>query len=396
MAKTVFYADDAREKILAGAKQLRDAVATTMGPKGRNVVIEKSYGGPTVTHDGVTVAEAIDLPATRDNLGEKVGADLIKQAAKKLNKTQGDGTTTVTVLTYEILNAANKLITAGYNPMELRHQIETAGAEILQDLAKTTQKINDNSEKIAQVATVSAGDSELGQLIANVIAKIGADGVITVEEGQGLETTSEITEGFTIDRGYVSAYMATDATRMEAVVKDPAILITDRKISNINEFLPFLEQLSSAGKKDLVLIAEEVEGEALGVLILNKLKGVFNTVAIKAPSFGDKRKEVLADIATLTGATVVSADAGMNFDNISLDVLGSARKIIVEKDSTTIIEGAGDNRKIKERITQIREIEDNSTSDFDRGEFAKRAAALGGKVAVIKVGGATETEISEK
>lgn len=396
MAKTVFYADDAREKILAGAKQLRDAVATTMGPKGRNVVIEKSYGGPTVTHDGVTVAEAIDLPATRDNLGEKVGADLIKQAAKKLNKTQGDGTTTVTVLTYEILNAANKLITAGYNPMELRHQIETAGAEILQDLAKTTQKINDNSEKIAQVATVSAGDSELGQLIANVIAKIGADGVITVEEGQGLETTSEITEGFTIDRGYVSAYMATDATRMEAVVKDPAILITDRKISNINEFLPFLEQLSSAGKKDLVLIAEEVEGEALGVLILNKLKGVFNTVAIKAPSFGDKRKEVLADIATLTGATVVSADAGMNFDNISLDVLGSARKIIVGKDSTTIIEGAGDNSKIKERITQIRELEDNSTSDFDRGEFAKRAAALGGKVAVIKVGGATETEISEK
>ena len=396
MAKTVFYADDAREKILAGAKQLRDAVATTMGPKGRNVVIEKSYGGPTVTHDGVTVAEAIDLPATRDNLGEKVGADLIKQAAKKLNKTQGDGTTTVTVLTYEILNAANKLITAGYNPMELRHQIETAGADILQDLAKTTQKINDNSEKIAQVATVSAGDSELGQLIANVIAKIGADGVITVEEGQGLETTSEITEGFTIDRGYVSAYMATDATRMEAVVKDPAILITDRKISNINEFLPFLEQLSSAGKKDLVLIAEEVEGEALGVLILNKLKGVFNTVAIKAPSFGDKRKEVLADIATLTGATVVSADAGMNFDNISLDVLGSARKIIVGKDSTTIIEGAGDNSKIKERITQIRELEDNSTSDFDRGEFAKRAAALGGKVAVIKVGGATETEISEK
>lgn len=396
MAKTVFYADDAREKILSGAKQLRDAVATTMGPKGRNVVIEKSYGGPTVTHDGVTVAEAIDLPATRDNLGEKVGADLIKQAAKKLNKTQGDGTTTVTVLTYEILNAANKLITAGYNPMELRRQIEAAGAEILQDLAKTTQKINDNSEKITQVATVSAGDSELGQLIANVIAKIGADGVITVEESQGLETTSEITEGFTIDRGYVSAYMATDATRMEAVVKDPAILITDRKISNINEFLPFLEQLSAAGKKDLVLIAEEVEGEALGVLILNKLKGVFNTVAIKAPSFGDKRKDVLADIATLTGATVVSADAGMNFDNISLEVLGSARKIIVGKDSTTIIEGAGDKAKIQARIAQIRELENNSTSDFDRGEFAKRAAALGGKVAVIKVGGATETEIAEK
>ncbi|MFZ2560614.1 MAG: chaperonin GroEL [Candidatus Nanoperiomorbaceae bacterium] len=396
MAKTVFYADEARGKILSGAKQLRDAVATTMGPRGRNVVIEKSYGGPTVTHDGVTVAEAINLPATKDNLGEKVGADLIKQAAKKLNKTQGDGTTTVTVLTYEILNAANKLIAAGYNPMELRHQIEDAGAEILQDLAKSAQKINNSGDKIAQVATVSAGDSELGKLIADVIARIGADGVITVEESQGLETASEITEGFTIDRGYVSAYMATDTTRMEAVLKDPAILITDRKVSNINEFLPVLEQLSSAGKKDLVLIAEEVEGEALGVLILNKLKGAFNTVAIKAPSYGDKRKDALADIAILTNATVVSADAGMNFDNISLDVLGSARKIIVGKDNTTIIEGAGNKAQIQARIDQISELAQNANSDFERDELNKRAASLGGKVAIIKVGGATETEIAEK
>lgn len=396
MAKTVFYADEARGKILSGAKQLRDAVATTMGPRGRNVVIEKSYGGPTVTHDGVTVAEAINLPATKDNLGEKVGADLIKQAAKKLNKTQGDGTTTVTVLTYEILNAANKLIAAGYNPMELRHQIEDAGAEILQDLAKSAQKINNSGDKIAQVATVSAGNSELGKLIADVIARIGADGVITVEESQGLETASEITEGFTIDRGYVSAYMATDTTRMEAVLKDPAILITDRKVSNINEFLPVLEQLSSVGKKDLVLIAEEVEGEALGVLILNKLKGAFNTVAIKAPSYGDKRKDALADIAILTNATVVSADAGMNFDNISLDVLGSARKIIVGKDNTTIIEGAGNKAQIQARIDQISELAQNANSDFERDELNKRAASLGGKVAIIKVGGATETEIAEK
>ena len=396
MSKKVFYADEAREKVLAGAKILADAVKTTMGPKGRNVVIAKSYGGPTVTHDGVTVAESIDLPETIENLGEKVGADLIKQAAKKMNKTQGDGTTTVTVLTYEILREANKLIAAGYNPMDLRKGIESAGQEILADLAKLSEPISGDSQKIAEVATISAGDSELGKLIAGVIAKIGADGVISVEESQGLETTSEITEGFTIDRGYVSAYMATDATRMEAAYNNPEILITDKKISNVNEFLPILEQLSAAGKKDLVLIADEVEGEALGVLILNRLKGVFNTVAIKAPSFGDKRKDVLEDIAILTGATVVSADAGMNFDNVSLEVLGSARKVIVGKDTTTIIEGAGEKANIANRIAQIREIAKSAPSDFDRDQLNKRAADLGGKVAVIKVGGATETEINEK
>lgn len=396
MSKKVFYADEAREKVLAGAKILADAVKTTMGPKGRNVVIAKSYGGPTVTHDGVTVAESIDLPETIDNLGEKVGADLIKQAAKKMNKTQGDGTTTVTVLTYEILREANKLIAAGYNPMDLRKGIENAGQEILSDLAKLAEPISGDSRKIAEVATISAGDSELGELIAGVIAKIGADGVISVEEGQGLETASEITEGFTIDRGYVSAYMATDATRMEAAYNNPAILITDKKISNVNEFLPILEQLSAAGKKDLILIADEVEGEALGVLILNRLKGVFNTVAIKAPSFGDKRKDVLEDIAILTGATVISSDAGMNFDNVSLEVLGSARKVIVGKDTTTIIEGAGEKSNIENRITQIREIAKNAPSEFDRDQLNKRAADLGGKVAVIKVGGATETEINEK
>ena len=296
MAKTVFYGDEAREKILAGAKKLADAVATTMGPKGRNVVIAKSYGGPTVAHDGVTVAESIDLGETRENLGEKVGADLIKQASKKLNKAAGDGTTTVTVLTYEILREANKLIAAGHNPMELSREMSETSAEILKNLDKLSVSINDNPEKIAQVATISAGDAEIGQLIADVIAKIGSDGVVSVEEGQGLQTTSEITEGFTIDRGYISAYMATDATRMEAVYNNPAILITDRKISNVNEFLPILEQLSAAGKKDLVLIADEIEGEALGVLILNRLKGVFNTVAIKTPCFGDRRKDVLEDI----------------------------------------------------------------------------------------------------
>lgn len=396
MAKQVFYSDEAREKVLAGAKILRDAVATTMGPKGRNVVISKTYGGPTITHDGVTVAEAIELPENPDNLGEKVGADLIRQAAKKMNKTQGDGTTTVTVLTYEILREANKLIAAGYNPMELRKGIESASREILQDLAKLAEPISENQQKIAEVATISAGDAELGKLIADVFAKIGADGVISVEESQGLETTSQITEGYTVDRGYVSAYMATDSNRLEAVYANPAILITDRKIANINEFLPMLEQLSAAGKKDLVIFAEEVEGEALGVLILNRLKGVFNTVAVKAPSFGEKRRDALEDIAILTGATVISADAGMNFDNVSLEVLGSARKVIVGKDSTTIIEGAGEKNVIAGRILQIREMTKSAPSEFDRGQLAKRAADLDGKVAVIKVGGATETEINEK
>ena len=341
MAKQVFYGDEAREKVLAGAKILADAVKTTMGPKGRNVVIAKGYSGPTVTHDGVTVAEAIDLPETRENLGEKVGADLIKQAAKKMNKAAGDGTTTVTILTYQILREANRLIAAGHNPMELRKGVEKAGAEILANLAKLAEPITGKNDRVAEVATISAGDSEIGKLIADVIAKIGRDGVVSVEEGQSLDMTAEVTEGFTFDRGYVSAYMATDTTRMEAVYDKPAILITDKKISSVQEFLPMLEKLANAGKKDVVLIADEVEGEALGVLILNRLKGVFNTVAVKAPSFGDRRKDVLEDIAKLTGATVISADTGMDFDNVGLEVLGSARKVIVGKDDTTIIEGSG-------------------------------------------------------
>jgi len=396
MAKQVFYNDEAREKVLAGAKILADAVKTTMGPKGRNVVIAKSYGGPTVTHDGVTVAEAIDLPETAENLGEKVGADLIKQAAKKMNKAAGDGTTTVTILTYQILREANRLIAAGHNPMELRRGVEKAGEEALAKLAKLAEPITDKKDRVAEVATISAGDSEIGKLIADVIAKIGRDGVVSVEEGQSLEMTAEVTEGFTFDRGYVSAYMATDTTRMEAVYDKPAILITDKKIANVQEFLPILEKLAAAGKKDVVLIADEVEGEALGVLILNRLKGVFNTVAVKAPSFGDRRKDVLEDIAKLTGGTVISGDTGMDFENVGLEVLGTARKVIVGKDETTIIEGAGSQKEVASRIEQILAQADTSTSDYEKGELEKRAASLSGKVAVIKVGGATETEIEEK
>ena len=396
MAKQVFYGDEAREKVLAGAKTLADAVKTTMGPKGRNVVISKSYGGPNVTHDGVTVAEAIDLPENEDNLGEKVGAELIKQAAKKMNKAAGDGTTTVTVLTYEILKEANRLIAAGHNPMELRKGVEKAGAQVLSELNKIAEPVDGKNDLITEVASISAGDTEIGKLIASVISRIGKDGVVSVEAGQGLAMESEITEGFTFDRGYVSAYMATDTNRMEAVYDKPAIIITDKKISSAQEMLPLMEKLVASGKKDIVLIAEDVEGEALGILILNRLKGALNTVAVKAPSFGDRRKEVLQDIATLTGASVITSDQGMTFDNVGLEVVGSARKVIVAKDNTTIIEGAGDKTTISQRIDQIKTQASVATSDYDREQLDKRAAALSGKVAVIKVGGATETEIDEK
>ena len=397
MAKKVFYDDDARERVLGGAKALYDAVKVTYGPKGRNVVIAKGYGGPTVTHDGVTVAESVDLPENNDEtLGYKVGAELIKQAASKLNKVAGDGTTTVTVLTYNILKEANRLIAAGHNPMELRKGIEQAGEEIIKQLDKTSESIEGKSARVAEVATISAGDEQIGKLIANVIEKVGKDGVVTVEAGQGLDLEAEVVEGFSLDRGWASPFFVTDTGRQEAVYEKPAIVITDKKISSVQEFLPLIEKLAQAGKKDVVLIADEVEGEALSVLILNKLKGVLNTVAVKAPSFGDRRKDILQDIAVLTNATVISEDQGLTFENVELDVVGSARKVIVGKDETTIVEGAGSAKDIKARITQIVAQADNASSEYDKEQFEKRAAALSGKVAVIKVGGATETEIDEK
>jgi chaperonin GroEL len=397
MAKKVFYDDDARERVLGGAKLLYDAVKVTYGPKGRNVVIAKGYGGPTVTHDGVTVAESIDLPENDDEtLGYKVGAELIKQAAKKLNKVAGDGTTTVTVLTYNILKEAHRLITAGHNPQELRKGIEAAGAEIMAALDGLAEPIEGKNDRVAEVATISAGDEAIGKLIADVIQKVGKDGVVTVEAGQGLELEAEVVEGFSLDRGWVSPFFVTDAGRQEAVYEKPAILITDKKISSVAEFLPMLEKLAQAGKKDVVLIADEVEGEALSILVLNKLKGVFNTVAVKAPAYGDRRKEILQDIAILTGATVVSEDQGLTFENVDLEVVGTARKVIVGKDETTIIEGAGTVDGQQARIAQILAQAENASSEYDKEQFEKRAAALSGKVAVIKVGGATETEIDEK
>ncbi len=397
MAKKIFYDEEARRKVLAGAEILYNAVKTTMGPKGRNVVLSKSYGSPTITHDGVTVAKGVELPDIDDEtLGYKVGAELIKQAASKMNDVAGDGTTTVTVLTYHLLNEANKLIAAGHNPMQLRKGLETAASDAIKELSNMTEDIHSKKSRVAEVATISAGDEEIGNLIADVIEKVGKDGVVTVEEGQGLSLESEVVEGFTFDRGFVSPYMITDTARMEAVYDKPAVVITDKKISNIQEFLPLLEKLAAAGKKDLVLIAEEVEGEALGTLILNRLKGVFNTVAIKAPAFGDRRKDILNDIAILTGAEVISEDKSMSFDNVDLDVVGSARKVIVDKDNTTIVEGGGNSIEVDARIKQINAQIEQSTSEYDRENLEKRRASLSGKVAVIKVGGATETEIEEK
>jgi chaperonin GroEL len=397
MAKKVFYDDDARKRVLGGAEVLYNAVKTTMGPKGRNVVISKAYGAPTVTHDGVTVAKGVDLADVDDEtLGYKVGAELIKQAASKMNDVAGDGTTTVTVLTYHILNEANKLIAAGHNPMQLRKGLEAAAQDVIGQLGALSEDIQGKKTRVAEVATISAGDAEIGQLIADVIDKVGKDGVVTVEEGQGLQLEAEVVEGFTFDRGFVSPYMVTDTARMEAVYDKPAIVITDKKISSVQEFLPLLEKLAQSGKKDLVLIADDVEGEALGTLILNRLKGVFNTVAIKAPAFGDRRKDVLNDIAILTGGEVITEDRGMTFENVGLDVVGSARRVIASKDETTIIEGGGTPPEIEARIKQITAQADAATSEYDKENLEKRRAALSGKVAVIKVGGATETEIEEK
>lgn len=397
MAKKIFYDDDARARVLGGAKALYDAVKVTYGPKGRNVVIAKGYGGPTVTHDGVTVAESIDLPENDDEtLGYKVGAELIKSAASKLNKVAGDGTTTVTVLTYSILKEANRLIAAGHNPQELRKGIESAGNEVIAKLDGLAESVEGKSNRVAEVATISAGDEAIGKLIASVIEKVGKDGVVTVEAGQSLELEAEVVEGFNLDRGFVSPFFVTDVNRQEAVYDKPAIVITDKKISSVAEFLPMLEKLAQAGRKDVVLIADEVEGEALSILVLNKLKGAFNTVAVKAPAFGDRRKEILADIATLTGATVVSGDQALSFETVGLEVVGTARKVIVGKDDTTIIEGGGKVAAVKARIAQIYAQAESASSEYDKEQYEKRAAALSGKVAVIKVGGATETEIDEK
>ncbi len=398
MAKKIFYDDDARARVLEGAKALYDVVRVTMGPKGRNVVMSKAYGSPTVTHDGVTVAKEVELPQKKDDetLGRGVGAELVKQAANKMNDVVGDGTTAVTVLTYHLLFEANRLIAAGHNPMDLRRGLEKAAGVVLGKIKGLTEQVGKNKDRIAEVATISAGDPEIGKLIAGVIEKVGNEGVVTVEESQALEMESEVVEGFTMDRGYVSPYMVTDPARMEAVYEKPSILVTDKKITSIQEFLPILEKAAQGGKKDMVIIAEDVEGEALATLVLNRLKGVFNALAIKAPAFGDRRKEILEDIAILTGAQVISEERGDSFESVDLSYLGTARKVIADKDNTTIIEGNGGPSDIEGRMAQIRKQIDAASSEYDKENLEKRLAALRGKVAVIRVGGATETEIEEK
>lgn len=396
MGKKVFYDEDARSRVLAGAKILYDAVKTTLGPKGRNVVISKSYGAPTVTKDGVTVAKGVDIKDVDDEtLGYRVGAELIKQAANKLNDKAGDGTTTVTVLTYHILKEANKLIAAGHNPIALRNGLERVAESAIAELQNLSEEIVDD-KRLEEVATISASDAEIGKLIAEVIKTVGKDGVVTVETSQGLKLESEVVEGFTFDRGFVSQYMVTDQARMEAVYSNPAIIVTDKKIGSVQEIMPLLEKLAGAGKKDLVLIAEDVEGEALSLLVLNKLKGIFNTVAVKAPSFGDRRKEILEDIATLVGATLISSDSGTSFENAELSAVGSAKKVIVGRDETTIVSGGGTKEAVDERLVTIGNQIKEAKSEYDKENLQKRQASLEGKVAVIRVGGATETEIEEK
>lgn len=399
MAKKIYSDSEARRQVLAGARALYDAVRVTMGPKGRNVIIGKSYGGPTVTHDGVTVAKAVELPVNpkdESTYGMNIGAEIVKQAASKTNDTVGDGTTTSTILAYHILEEANRLIEAGYNPMDLRKGLEAAAAEAIEAVNRASEPISGKRNKVAQVATVSAGSAEIGELIADVIESVGEEGSVTVEQSQTLGLEKEVVEGFKIDRGYVSPYMVTDAARMEAAYEKPLILVTDKKISSIQEILPLLEKIAQGGKKELVIIAEDVDGEALATLVLNRLKGVFNALAIKAPSFGDRRKAILEDIAILTGATVISEERGITFENADLTMLGSARKIIADKDNTTIIEGHGDETEVKQRMAQLKQQVEHATSEFEKEKLEERLAAMAGKVAVIKVGGATETEIEEK
>jgi len=390
MAKKITYGIDARNALLAGIDKLADTVKITLGPKGRNVVLDKKYGTPMIVNDGVTIAKEIEL----DDPIENMGAQLIKEVATKTNDVAGDGTTTATVLAQKLIREGMKNVTAGANPMVLRRGIAKAVNKAVEELAAISQKVN-GSEDIKRVGTISAGDEVIGTLIADAMEKVSHDGVITVEESKSAETYCEVVEGMQFDRGYISPYMITDSEKMEAVIDDPVILITDKKISSVQDLLPILEQVVQAGRK-LLIIAEDVEGEALTTLILNKLKGTFISVAVKAPGFGDRRKEMLRDIAILTGGEVISDELGLDLKETRLDQLGRARQVKVNKENTIIVGGQGDPDQIKARIAQIKSQIEITTSDFDREKLQERLAKLSGGVAVIKVGAATETEMKEK
>ena len=390
MAKEILFGEDARKALQAGVDKLADTVKVTIGPKGRNVVLDKKFGAPLITNDGVTIAKDVELEDPFENMG----AQLVKEVATKTNDCAGDGTTTATVLAQALIREGMKNVAAGANPMVLKKGIQMAVDTAVKTVVGNSKKVS-GTDDIARVATISAGDEFIGKLIAEAMDKVSSDGVITVEESKTAETYSEVVEGMQFDRGYITPYMATDTDKMEAVIDDPFVLITDKKISNIQEILPLLEQMVQSGGK-LVIIAEDVEGEALSTLIVNKLRGTFTCVAVKAPGFGDRRKEMLQDIAILTGGQVISSELGLELKDTTVDMLGRARQIKISKENTIIVGGAGNSDEIKNRVNQIRKQIETTTSDFDREKLQERLAKLSGGVAVIKVGAATEVEMKDK
>ena len=390
MSKLIMRGDEARKALQAGVDQLADTVKITLGPKGRNVVLDKKYGAPLITNDGVSIAKEVELPDPFENMG----AQLVKEVSTKTNDVAGDGTTTATLLAQAMIHEGLKNLAAGANPIIVKKGMSKAVEAAVAEVKKQAKKVNGSSD-IARVGAVSSGDEEIGKLIADAMEKVSADGVITIEESKTAETYSEVVEGMQFDRGYITPYMVTDTEKMEAVIDDAYILITDKKISVISDILPILEQLVQSGKK-LVIIAEDVEGEALNTLIVNRLRGTLNVVCVKAPGFGDRRKEMLQDIAVLTGGTVVSEEVGLELKTATIDMLGRARQVKVTKENTTIVDGAGDATAIKDRVAQIRSQIANTTSDYDKEKLQERLAKMAGGVAVIKVGAATETEMKEK
>ena len=390
MAKQIIYGEEARKALLGGINKLADTVKITLGPKGRNVVLDKKFGAPLITNDGVTIAKEVELEDPFENMG----AQLVKEVATKTNDVAGDGTTTATLLAQALIREGMKNVTAGANPMVLRKGIQKATETAVEAIEKNSKKVS-GTKDIARVAAVSSASEQIGNLIADAMEKVTSDGVITVEESKTAETYSEVVEGMMFDRGYITPYMVTDTDKMVAVIDDAYILITDKKISNIQEILPLLEQIVQSGKK-LVIIAEDVEGEALTTLILNKLRGTFTCVGVKAPGFGDRRKEMLTDIATLTGGQVISSELGLELKDTTVDQLGRARQVKIDKENTIIVDGAGDSEAIKSRVSQIRSQIETTTSDFDREKLQERLAKLAGGVAVIKVGAATEVEMKEQ
>ncbi|MFA7662585.1 MAG: chaperonin GroEL [Patescibacteria group bacterium] len=391
MAKQIIFNEEARAKLKIGVDKLANTVKVTLGPKGRNVVLDKGYGSPVITKDGVTVAKEIEL----EDKYENVGAALVKEVASKTNDIAGDGTTTATILAQAMIAEGMKLVSSGISPIEIKESIEQKIAEVVKKLDELKEEIS-SKEKIAQVASISANNVEIGKIIADAMDKVGKDGVVTVEESQSAETELEVVEGMQFDKGYVSPYMVTDAEKMRAVCENPYILITDQKISSIEDIKPVLEKLIQTGKKDILILADDVDGVALTTLVVNKLQGVLNAVAVKTPGFGDRKKEMLRDIAVLTGGRVISEEVGLKLENVEISDLGQAGRIIVTKDSTTIVNGSGDSQIIKDRIEQIRKAKDESTSDFEKEKLQERLAKLAGGVAVIKVGATTETELKEK